>query len=104
MTYQASEHDYKYLKKLMPLLYKSVCKKINGEILAILIKEKQENVDKYNRIRKIVKDFEDEMHEVFNDIKRTTAFGKIYGLHRRNIISADEFSGFSNSTKELVKK
>lgn len=104
MTYQASEHDYKYLKKLIPIIHERICKKINIETLGILTNEKLTNVDKYNEISSKINDTNKKLNEILDDIKRSTTFGKIYGLQNSNFLSEEEFSGFSEDTKELINK
>lgn len=104
MTYQASEHDYKYLKKLTPIIHERICKKINIETLGILTNEKLTNIDKYNEISSQVNDTDKKVHELFHDIKRSTTFGKVYVLYKRNLLSEEEFLRFSEDTKELIKK
>jgi len=104
MSYQASEHDYKHLKKLVPMLHERFCKKFNVETLGILTNEKLTNLDKYNTIYAQVKNTDKTIQELFDDIKRSTTFGKVYGFYKSTLLSEEEFSGFSEDTKELIKK
>ena len=104
MIDKIKESDWKYLKKLKPILLERACANINKE--AQLILENKENRDQYQVYLAIYKHYEkkdDMIADCFNDYRRSTAKRRILSLVYYGIMSEDELQGFSDDTKEFVE-
>ncbi len=104
MIDKIKESDWKYLKKLKPILLERACANINKE--AQLILENKENRDHYQVYMAIYDHYQkkdDMIADCFNDYRRSTAKRRILSLVYYGIMSEDELQGFSEDTKEFVE-
>jgi hypothetical protein len=104
MINEIKESDWKYLKKLKPILLERACANINKE--AQLILENKENRDQYQVYLELYDHFQkkdDMIADCFDDYRRSTAKRKILRLVDYGIMSEDELQGFSDDTKEFVE-
>ena len=108
MINEIKESDWKYLKKLKPVLLERACANINKE--AQLILENKENHDQHQVYLAIYKHYEkkdDMIADCFNDYRRSTAKQRILRLVDYGIMSEDELQGSNDDTKgfvELIRK
>jgi len=104
MIDKIKESDWKYLKKLKPMLLERACAQINKEAGTML--EKGANHDQHELYIRMYKHYDkkdDMIGECFNDYRRSQAKFRILNLVRHGIISDDELQGFSDDTKDFVK-
>jgi hypothetical protein len=105
MINSIKESDWKYLKKLKPILLERACAKINKEA-ELKLKNKQ-NQEQYQVFMALYKHYHKKdklIADCFDDYRRSTAIYKILHLLYNKIITDDEFEGFSSETKEIVEK
>lgn len=108
MVDKIKESDWKYLKKLKPILLERACANINKE--AELILENKENRDQYQVYLALYDHYQkkdDMIADCFNDYRRSTAKQRILRLVDYGIMSEVELQGFSDDTKgfvELIRK
>lgn len=104
MIDKIKESDWKYLKKLKPMLLERACTQINKE--AELILKNEENREQYHVYMDMFSHYEkkdDILAECFDDYRRSKAKQRIFSLVYHGIMSDDELQGFSDDTKEFVK-
>lgn len=104
MIDKIKESDWKYLKKLKPILLERACSQINKEAKTIL--ENGVNHNQHEIYREMYKHYDkkdDLIAECFNDYRRSTAKFRILSLVRHGIMSDDEFQGFCDDTKRFVR-
>ncbi len=105
MLKDIKESDWKYLRKLTPLLLERACAKINLEAEALL--KNPGNIDQHRLYLTLYKHYEEKdnvIADCFNDHRRSTAIYKILHLLHHEIISDAEFEGFSSETKEIIER
>ena len=103
MLRNIKESDWKYLKKLKPLLLERACAKINREAEVIL--QNKENHDQYQLYMALYQHYQkkdDMLAGCFDDYRRSTALYKILHLLHQGIMTDAEFAGFSTETKEII--
>jgi hypothetical protein len=104
MIDKIKESDWKYLKKLKPMLLERACTQINKE--AVLILKNEENHEQYQVYMDMFRHYEqkdDILAECFDDYRRSKAKQRIFSLIYHGIMSDNELQGFSDDTKEFVK-
>jgi hypothetical protein len=104
MINEIKESDWKYLKKLKPVLLERACANINKE--AQLILENKENRDQYQLYMALYDHYQkkdDMIADCFDDYRRSTAKQRILSLVYYGIMSEVELQGFSDDTKEFVE-
>jgi hypothetical protein len=103
MIDKIKESDWKYLKKLKPILLERACAQINKEAQTML--ENGVDHDQHELYIKMYKHYDkkdDLIAECFNDYRRSKAKFRILSLVRHGIMSDDELQGFSDDTKRFV--
>ncbi|NIM10551.1 MAG: hypothetical protein GTO45_01025 [Candidatus Aminicenantes bacterium] len=104
MIDEIKESDWKYLKKLKPMLLERACASINKEAESIL--KNEENRDQLQVYRALYRHYQlqdDMIAECFDDYRRSKAKLRILSLYRFGIMSDAELEGFSDDTKDFVR-
>lgn len=100
---EIKESDWKYLRKLKPILLERACAKINRDAQKLL--ENKDNIDQYQLYLTLYKYYKEEdevIAECFNDHRRSMAKFRIISLVKHGIMTDDELQGFSDETRETV--
>lgn len=104
MHKEIKESDWKYLKKLKPILLERTCAKINREAeLKLKNKENREQYQVFIALYEHYRKKDDLIADCFDDYRRSTALYKILHLLYNGIMTDAEFEGFSTEMKETVK-
>ncbi len=104
MIDKIKESDWKYLRKLQPMLLERACARINKE--AALILKNGENGGQHQLYRDVYRHYnqnDDMIAECFDDYRRSKAKLRILSLVRHGIMSNEELHGFSDDTIEFVE-
>ncbi len=97
-----AESDWKRLSKLKPLVLDRLCHRILEEI-AVAAADSGSYYDRYLAIFDIVQKRDREIADAFDELSRSKAYERLGVMRSLNLISDEEFSGFSKETQEIVK-
>ena len=98
---QIAESDWKVWRALSKEALERFCQKILTEA-ATLEKGETSAHARYLKLFQLVKRRDKEIAEVFNDMRRSTAYLQIALAARREIITKDELERFSEETQRVV--
>jgi hypothetical protein len=104
MIDKIKESDWKYLKKLKPILLERACAQINKDAGTLL--EEGVNHDQHELYIKMYRHYnekDDIIAECFDDYRRSNAKFRILSLVRHGIMSDEELQGFSDDTKKIAR-
>lgn len=102
MLRDIAEPDWKLLSKLKPLALERLCQRILDEISMALADSKSPH-DRYLAIFALIQERDDEIAKAFNDLRRSTALIRLGAMRSLNLISDEEFAGFSTETREIIR-
>lgn len=100
---QIKESDWKLLRKLHTVALERFCKQILWEIESINADRKKSFHRKYLDIYAHLHQRDKEMARAFDDLRRSTAFTRIASLKGLELLTDEEFLGFSQETRESVQ-
>ena len=96
------ESDWKHLRDLKPVLLDRYCRQVLSEVEKIASKHEEPAHPRYLAMYKLVHDRDRELGDMFNDMRRSTAFISIILLRRNGLFTDDEFAGFGDETKSKI--
>lgn len=96
------ESDWKYLRSIKDLILNRHCEGILKVIDLILQNRKGEEHKSYIQIYSLAKRKDKEIATTYNDLKRSNALEKICHMRRHFAMTDEEFSKFSDETKDIV--
>jgi len=99
------ERDWKILRTLQDGAINCACGKILDKFEEIL-KERAENENEhkvYLQLWKIMKEKDQYIAIMFDDVKRSNAILKLAIWKRHGVISDEDFSAFSEETQQTIK-
>ena len=97
------ESDWRLLRKLQPVALERFCQRVLSEVQSACSAPAQTNHQRYLRVFATVQDRNEEMARAFDDTRRSNAFTRLAVMRSSDLISAEEFSGFSEETRSLVE-
>ena len=98
------ESDWKYLRKIKDQILNLHCDAILEVIDLILQNRKGEEHKSYIQICNLLNDKDDEIAVTYNDLKRSNVIEKICHMRRNLAMTDEEFSKFSEETKNIVNR
>ena len=101
---QIKESDWKYLRSIQHEILNRHCDAILEVIDLILKNRKGEEHKSFIRICSLLNDKDDEIAVTYNDLKRSNALEKICHMRRNLAMTDEEFSKFSEETKNIVNR
>ena len=96
------ESDWKILRQLESQALERLCKEILLEIAQINADTPKTFHERYLSIYKILHRRDKEIADIFNGFSRSTALIKLAAMKRRGLLTEDEFSRFSQETREAI--
>lgn len=96
------ESDWKYLRSIKDQVLNRHCDGILEVIDLILQNRKSEEHKSYIQIYNLINRKDDEIAITHNDLKRSNAIEKICHMRRHFAMTDEEFSKFSDETKDIV--
>ena len=99
---QIKESDWKILRQLESQALERLCEEILLEISSINADTAKTFHQRYLNIFDIVQRRDKEISHIFDGLKRTTALIKLAAMKSRGLLTEDEFSRFSQETREAI--
>ena len=96
------ESDWKYFRRIKDAILNRHCNAILEVVDLINKNRKSEEHKSYLQIYRLLEEKDKEIADTYNDIKRSNAIEKIYLMRRHLAMTNEEFSKFSEETKDLV--
>ena len=96
------ESDWKYLRSIQHDILNRHCDAILESVDQIIQNRKGEEHNSYIQIYNLIKDKDMEIAAAYNDIKRSNAIAKIVHMRHYHAMTDEEFSKFSDETKNSV--
>jgi len=97
------ESDWKKLRSLKDDALDLACERIFEKIEKISDGRKGQEHKAYLNLWKLIKNEDHEIGIMFDDLKRSNASHKLAAWRRNNVISDEDFSEFSDKTKQTVE-
>ncbi len=99
-----TESDWKYLRKIKDKILNRHCDAIL-EVLDLILKNREgEEHKSYLQIYSLINNKDKEIAITYNDLKRSNAIEKICHMRRHLAMTDEEFSKFSEETKDRVNR
>lgn len=102
MVRTISEPDWKLFRKLHALALDRFCGRVLAEANQLAISTDQTNHERYLALYKLLQNRDKKMSAIFDDICRSTAYTQLAHMRTQNLITDEEFDGFSADTREVV--
>ena len=96
------ESDWKILRQLQSPALERLCQEILLEIAQIHDDTARTFHERYLSIYKIVQRRDKDIADIFNGFSRSTALIRLATMRRRGLLTEDEFSRFSQETREAI--
>ena len=103
MTREIKESDWKLFKQLHPVALERFCQRVLSEVAQINSESTKDFHQRYTDIYAIIKDRNDEMAQIFDDPRRSSALIQLATMCSHNILTEEEFRRFSEETRGVVE-
>jgi hypothetical protein len=97
-----SQSDWKLLRKLHPIALERFCRKAIDELGNLAGASSESAHKRYIDISGRVRERDEELSRMFEEPRRSRAFLCIATLKSRDLITADEYAGFSKEMRGTV--
>jgi hypothetical protein len=98
------ESDWKHLRQLKAIALDRFCSRALAEIQAASSDPEKTSHQRYQAVYKLVEDRDDELANIFDDLKRSNAMGKLFQMRRASLLTDDEWIGFSDEIRSVFAK
>jgi hypothetical protein len=95
------ESDWKHLRQLNPIALERFCSRVLAEVQAASSDPAKTSHQRYQAVYKLVENRDDELANIFDDLKRSNAKGKIFQMRRAGLLTDDEWIGFSDEIRSV---
>ena len=97
------ESDWKLFSRLKPLALDRLCQRILSEI-AVVASSPTSAHDRYLAIFRLIAERDREIAICFNDLSRSKIVERLIPMRALNLVSDEEFAGFSEETQTMVNR
>jgi hypothetical protein len=99
------ESDWKHLRQLKPVLLDRFCSRVLSDIgRASLEAATGTSHERYLQVFSLVQDADKDLSQMFDDLKRSNAVGKLFLMRRAGLFAEDEWAGFSEEMKDVYAR
>jgi hypothetical protein len=98
------ESDWKHLRQLKPIALDRLCSRILLEVEKVSSDHEKTMHQRYLTVYRIVRDRDDELGQIFNNLKRSNAVSKLFLMHRTGLLTDDEWDGFSDEIRSVFAR
>ena len=96
------EKDWKLLRQLAPVALERFCGRALREATAIAQAPGKTSHERYLELYRLMKEQDRDLASAFNDDRRSTALHKLARIYSLRLLTEDEFSAFSEETRETA--
>jgi hypothetical protein len=104
VSYGFSESDWRIFRELRPIWLDRYCAQVNRQLIRKLTDSKRTEHERYLHAYKFIHQKDKELGDGFNDVRRSTATMQIHIIHNLGVITKEELSRFSESTRRFVSR
>ena len=97
------EKDWKQLRRLHDKMLAMACERIFHEIETILKARKGREHESYLKLWKMLREEDEEIAVMFDDLKRSNATMKLASWRANNLLSDDDLESFTEETQHRIK-
>lgn len=98
------ESDWKLLRQLKPVALDRYCGRILSEVEGVSSDHGMPLHERYLKVYRLVQDRDDELARMFNNLKRSNAMSKLFLLRQADLLTDDEWDGFSAEIKTVFAR
>jgi len=98
------EKDWQQLRTLKDDMLDNACERIFKKIDKISKSRKGREHESYLKLWKILKEEDEAISIMFDDLKRSNAFMKLIALRRNNLLSDNDLELFTEETQSIIKE
>lgn len=105
MPQSINESDWKlFSKKLRPLALERHCERVLTGIADLSADSNKSFHERYLAIFRFIHDRDNEIADMFNDPRRSTANMQLLLIRRYGLLKDEEFADFSDETKDIISQ
>jgi hypothetical protein len=104
MSRDFPEPDWKVLRDLQPLALRRFCDRVLNELNGVINDTRRDSHDRYLAMWKLVEERDRTLAGIFDDLRRSTALEQLAAMRGHDLIQDEEFSRFSDTTREHVTR
>jgi hypothetical protein len=97
------ESDWKLFRKLQLLALDRFCQRVLAEVSGLVADAGKSSHERYLAVFKLLQRRDDELADAFNDPRRSTAFVQLARIQFQELLTDEEFAGFSPETRASVQ-
>jgi hypothetical protein len=102
MPKEFPESDWKHLRSIRRGVLDRFCERIMRESAAIMDEAAFSPHERYLRLYRTIRDRDRDVAIAFNDMRRSTAIRHIASMMALDLLTLDEFEGFSRETRDAA--
>jgi len=99
---QFPEKDWKVIRKLKDQLLQDFCDDTLNQLKPIINNQENGSHKAYLKLWKVLNKKDDELANMFNDLRRSTAYFKLAAWRNSGILADRDFKRFSEETQYLI--
>ena len=92
------ESDWRYLRSIFPKLLEELCRRINGEMVAVLADDRLSESDKRKECYALILDRDQVVADCFDDWRRSTAMIRLMFLRKHLLLTPEHLARLSPDT------
>jgi hypothetical protein len=96
------ESDWKLFRELRPLALDRFCQRALAEVARLANDVTKNNHERYLAVFELLRRRDEELADVFNNPRRSTALLQLALIQSRDLLSEEEFARFSPETRALM--
>lgn len=98
------ESDWKRLRDLQPTLLDRFCSRVLAKIGQASAEPGATAHARYLKVYALIDDEDEELGRMFNDLRRSNAFGKLLLMRQAGLFTEDEWAGFSEHLRGAFER
>jgi hypothetical protein len=102
MTADFPERDWKILRDLKPLALQRFCDRVLSEVEDLIHDPSRDSHERYLELYKFIEERDKALARTFDALRRSSALGQLSMMRAQKLITDEEFSRFSETTREAV--
>ena len=102
MSRDFPERDWKHLRIVHPQARDRFCERTLAQAQGILADPGRTSHERYLALYRLLRERDKQMAQLFDDLRRSTAWLCLLSLVRAELVSAEELAGFSQGTRTFL--
>lgn len=102
MARTISESDWKLFRRIHSLARERFCTRAIAEVNAVVASTREDNHTRFLEVAKMVDRLDRELGELFDDLRRSTAWFQLARIQAQGLVTETELAEFSAETREVL--